>query len=84
MKRQTLRTVDELIDAFGGEAIVAEWLNVGRSAVSNWKHRGIPSIYHLIIWREAEEWGLRIDPKLLGVDKWPSLRDICRQQTSVA
>lgn len=74
MKRETLRTVEEMFAAFGGDAVVAEWLGVGRSAVSNWKVRGVPTHYHLLFWLEAQELGLRIDPKVFGVDAWPSIR----------
>lgn len=74
MKR-TLKTVDEIIDAFGGNSVVGRWLSVGPNAISNWRIRqDIPSGYHLRIWLEAQELGYRIDPKLFGVHYWPPLK----------
>jgi hypothetical protein len=36
------RSLDELLQALGGETAVADMLGVGPSAVSNWKARGLP------------------------------------------
>lgn len=36
------RTLDDILDALGGDANVAEQLGCGQSAVSNWKTRGLP------------------------------------------
>lgn len=36
------RSLDEILDALGGERAVADLLAVGPSSVSNWKVRGLP------------------------------------------
>lgn len=75
MKHDTIRTVDDLIDAFGGNSILAEWLGIGDTAVSNWRDRkSIPSGWHLRLYLEAEARGLSIDPRLFGMDDWPLTR----------
>lgn len=85
MKR-TLRTVDEVIDAFGGNEVVGEWLGVGRTAVCNWRSRGFPTGVQLRIWLQAQELGYRIDLKVFGAEPWPSIRELHgpRHQVSVA
>ena len=69
MKRDTLRTVDDVIDAFGGNTVVADWLGIGTSAVCNWRERqSIPPGWHLRFYLEAEARGLRIDLNLFGME----------------
>ena len=36
------RSLDEILDALGGESAVATMLGCGPSSVSNWKSRGLP------------------------------------------
>lgn len=36
------RTLDEILDALGGESAVAGMLGCGPSSISNWKARGLP------------------------------------------
>lgn len=36
------RSLDEILDALGGESAVATMLGCGPSSVSNWKTRGLP------------------------------------------
>lgn len=63
------RTVEELVAAFGGTKAMADWADVGMSAVSNWIAQGyIPRGYHLRLYLEAQRRGILIDPSLLGVD----------------
>ena len=71
-----LRTVDQLVDAFGGHRrqadnnkTVARWLGINTSAVCNWRERkSIPSGWHMRLYLEAEKRGMEVDPKLFGVD----------------
>jgi len=85
MKRKLLRTVDEVVEAFGGDIIVAEWLGLSRPAVVNWRMRqNIPSTYHMRIWFEAQSMGYRIDPQLLGLHGWIPLSEIRNRTSSVA
>lgn len=45
-----LRSVDEVVDALGGTAAVADLLGVGSSAVSNWRsRRKIPEENFLLV-----------------------------------
>jgi hypothetical protein len=45
--RTILKTVSDVINAFGGPAAAAEWAGVGLSAVCNWQARGyIPPGWH--------------------------------------
>jgi hypothetical protein len=75
MKLELLRTVDDIIDAFGGTTVVARWLGIGHSAVSNWrKDQAIPNGWHLRFYLAAQDLGYRIDPRLFGAHVWPSLR----------
>lgn len=68
-----ISTVDELADEWGGTGALAEWLDVGPSAVSNWRAQDcIPAGYHLRIYLEAQSRGLKLSPKLFGFDRWPS------------
>lgn len=47
-----LNTIDELIEALGGNDAAAKIANVTRPAVSNWKARGlIPAVY----WQRFDE-----------------------------
>lgn len=67
-KRETIRTVADLVTAFGGNKAMGDWADVGETAVCNWKDANeIPRGYHLRLWFEAERRGLTVDPDLFGV-----------------
>ncbi len=76
MKGKVLQTVDEVIDAFGGDrkaginnSRVAKWLGINTSAVCNWRERAnIPSGWHLRFYLEAKKRGLRIDQSIFGLE----------------
>jgi hypothetical protein len=79
MKR--LQTVDQILDAFGGakrpadnNKTIASWLGLNTSAVCNWRERNnIPSGWHMRFYLEAEKRGMKIDPRVFGVeDEAPS------------
>ena len=64
-----VRSVDALVTAFGGTKAMADWADVGMSAVSNWIASGnIPRGYHLRLYLEAQRRGILIDPSLWGLD----------------
>ena len=75
MKR--LRTVDQVIDAFGGaktpaanNKAVASWLGLNTSAVCNWRERqSIPSGWHLRFYLEAARRGMEIGPSVFGLEE---------------
>lgn len=67
-KRQQIKTVSELVEAFGGNHAMAQWADVGTSAVCNWKDANeFPRGYHLRLWMEAERRELDVDPHLFGI-----------------
>lgn len=81
MKREILRTVDDVIDAFGGTTVVAKWLGIRHTAVSNWRaEQAIPNGWHLRFWLEAQDLGYRIDPRLFGAHVWTPLSTFRAQQ----
>lgn len=54
-----IRTVDDLVEALGGDTAVAHWLRITQGAVANWKQRGeIPGGWHLRLYARllAEGW----------------------------
>ena len=68
MKRvMTLRTVEDVVAAFGGTAEMADWAGLGMSAISNWMARGfIPPGWHYRISAELKERGLDVAPQVFG------------------
>ena len=63
-----LKTVEEVIDAFGGPTAIGAWLGIGQSAVSNWKiDDAIPPGWHLRLARHAERHGFVISDDLFGL-----------------
>jgi len=62
-----LKTVDSIIDTFGGTNAVARQLGVGPPAVSNWRAAGaIPSEWFLVFSGWAESRQLTVDSSLFG------------------
>lgn len=61
--------IDEVIEALGGPAKVAELCGVGTSAVSNWKARGrIPPEKFFIFERALAGTDKRADPSIFGFE----------------
>ena len=72
-KQKTLRTVCEVVKAFGGPKALAQWADVGPSAVSNWKADGfIPPGWHYRMMLELQGRGFSVAPQAFGVD--PEMR----------
>lgn len=66
---KTIRTVDDLVAAFGGTFAFAEWVDVVPSSVSNWKAAGaIPNGYHLRIYLELKRRGLDFEVTVFNID----------------
>lgn len=64
-----VRSVEALVAAFGGTKAMADWADVGMSAVSNWIAFGnIPRGYHLRLYLEAQRRGILIDPSIWGLE----------------
>jgi hypothetical protein len=57
-----MTTIDTILESLGGEAAVARSLQLGVSAISNWKVRGIPPgrKYDLLALAERHEIALSI------------------------
>lgn len=63
-----LRTVDEVLEALGGPAKVAELCGVGVSAVSNWKTRGrIAADRYLVVVEALSKGDKTADPAVFGM-----------------
>lgn len=63
-----IETVAQLVAAFGGTSALAGWADVVPSTVSNWKEQGyIPPGWHLRLYLECEQRGLRVSPDLFGL-----------------
>lgn len=68
-KRRNLKTVADVITAFGGPKELAAWAGVRTSSVSNWKTWGfIPPAWHYRMMIELEHRGFDVAPQVFGVD----------------
>ena len=74
MNKSQIRTVRELVTAFGGTGKLASFLEIVPSAVSNMlADNYIPRSYHLDIYLEAKRRGMSLDTRsLFGVSDFPS------------
>lgn len=58
-------TVDQLIEAFGGNLAMSQIAGVGHSAVSNWRRFGrLPPRLYLRLDAAGKERGIYVDPEL--------------------
>jgi len=65
-----LKTVSDVIDAFGGARAMCEIFGGGPTRFANHKARGyFPKDMHMDIYVEACERGLNIAPELIGMKK---------------
>lgn len=63
-----IETVTDLVEALGGTAAVARWLDVGMPAVSNWKaSNDLPRGWHFRVWMECQRRELPVSGKLFGL-----------------
>lgn len=66
--RKTLRTVGDIIKAFGGPSKVAKWTGLTPPAISYWLSEDfVPPAWHLRIWLELEARGYIVTLSALGV-----------------
>lgn len=62
-----LNSVDEVIEAVGGDAVAASLAGVGASAVSNWRSRGKISQENFLLFRGAlAALGKEASPSVFG------------------
>jgi|GEM_PF-2225002 len=65
---ETLNTVDEVIDAFGGTNKAAEIFGYGASAISNWRAKNrFPPHMHMRVFVEAKSRRINVGPSLIGM-----------------
>lgn len=63
-----IRTVDDLVEALGGDTAVAEWLCITQGAVANWKQRGeIPGGWHMRLYARLLAEGQDVDLAVFGL-----------------
>lgn len=61
-----IKTIDDLIEVFGGVDAIAETFGVGRTAVANWRASGrLPARLHLRVVMMAEKRGYTVSSKIL-------------------
>lgn len=68
MKKRTIRSIPDIVEAFGGKAKLAAWLGVTHQAACNWYREGcIPTAYHyqLHLWFTSH--GVKLDPETFGL-----------------
>jgi hypothetical protein len=64
---KVIKSIAEMVSAFGGTAKLADLLDIGMPAVSNWKAADkVPPGWHLRLFLEAKKRGIAIDPALFG------------------
>lgn len=62
-----LKSVEAIVDAVGGTSAAASLAGVGKSAVSNWRSRGVIPAEHFLALSDAlKARGKRVDPNVFG------------------
>lgn len=65
-----INSIDELIDALGGDTEVGLWLGISQPAVAMWKSRGqIGAGWHLRLLAEVRRRGLTVNPEVFGLNE---------------
>jgi DNA-binding transcriptional regulator YdaS (Cro superfamily) len=70
----TITTVNEVIDALGGNAALASLTGVGPSAVTNWRERGIAPDKFLIVRDALRALGKDVDPAVFAFKAGTAVR----------
>lgn len=65
-QRKVVKSIDELIAAFGGLTRCGRRWDVSKQAVSKWRQIGVPPGYHYRMSLELESAGYIIDARALG------------------
>jgi hypothetical protein len=67
---ETIRTVDDVVRALGGDTKVAEWLEITQGGVNHWKTRKeIPGGWHMRIYAKLLSQGIDCDPVVFGLSR---------------
>lgn len=65
-----IRTVDDVVDALGGDTEIARWLRITPAGVNHWKTRGeIPGGWHMRIYVRLLDEGYDCDPIVFGLSR---------------
>lgn len=63
-----VRSIDDLVEFFGGDTALADLLGLDQSAIAQWKRRGnIGSGWHLRLLAELTRRGATADPDVFGL-----------------
>lgn len=63
-----IKTIDDLIDALGGDSVLADALGISQPAVAMWKQRGnIAASWHLRLLVMLKRKGLSVSPEVFGL-----------------
>lgn len=67
---RTIRTVDDVVDALGGDTVIARWLKITPAGVNHWKTRQeIPGGWHMRVYARLLERGFECDPTVFGLPR---------------
>lgn len=65
-----IRTVDEVVDALGGDTEIARWLKITPAGVNHWKTRKeIPGGWHMRVYVRLLDEGFDCDPTVFGLSR---------------
>ncbi|HXF55656.1 MAG TPA: hypothetical protein VNK52_16200 [Hyphomicrobiaceae bacterium] len=74
-KRQLLRSVREVVEAYGGTNATARRFSRAPGAISAWIATGyIPPAYHYAIHMDMWQLGNEVDPSVFGYHVYPPLQ----------
>jgi hypothetical protein len=63
-----IETIEQLVEFFGGDTAVADWLGISQPAVAQWKSRGqIGAGWHLRLYAEIRRRGATVEPSVFGL-----------------
>jgi hypothetical protein len=63
-----ISSIHELVEFFGGDTALADYLDISQSAVAHWKIRGrIAAGWHLRLLAEVHARGATVDPSVFGL-----------------
>lgn len=65
-----IRSIDELVEFFGGDTELGKMLGLDQSAIGQWKRRGnISGGWHLRLLAELTGRGATVDPEVFGLSR---------------
>lgn len=65
-----INSIDELVNALGGDTKVARWLGISQPAVAAWKARNhIPPGWHMRLLADLTKRGMTVNPEVFGLSE---------------